>query len=43
LGAEASYYITKKFGVSVGFNGALSGRNIAANPTVSGGIFFDLK
>ena len=43
LGAEASYYITDKLGVSLGFGGAISGRIIAANPSITGGIFLDIK
>lgn len=43
VSAEANYYLTNTFGISAGFNGAVSGRNIAANPTVSGGIFLDIK
>lgn len=43
LGAEASYYITKKFGLSFTFNSAVSGRIIAANPSIAGGIFLDIK
>ena len=43
IGIEANYYITKKVGVSLGYIGALDGRNIAANPTISGGIFIDIK
>ncbi len=43
LGVEASYYITKKLGVSLTYGGAISGRIIAANPSISGGIFLDIK
>jgi len=43
VGAEASYYITNKLGVSLGFGGAISGRIIAANPSITGGIFLDIK
>ncbi len=43
VGAEASYYITEKLGVSLGFGGAISGRIIAANPSLTGGIFLDIK
>lgn len=43
VGAEASYYITDKLGVSLGFGGAISGRIIAANPSFTGGIFLDIK
>lgn len=43
IAAEASYYITDKLGVSLGFGSAVSGRIIAANPSVTGGIFLDIK
>jgi len=43
IGAEVSYYITDKWGVSVGVGGAISGRIIAANPSLTGGIFLDIK
>jgi hypothetical protein len=43
IGAEASYYITDKLGVSVGVGGAISGRIIAANPSLTGGIFLDIR
>lgn len=42
-GFEAAYYITKKLGVSASFDSAFSGRIIAANPSISGGIFLDIK
>ena len=43
IGLEASYYITKKLGVSLTYGGAISGKIIAANPSISGGIFLDIK
>ncbi|MFY0629224.1 MAG: hypothetical protein JXR05_02515 [Flavobacteriaceae bacterium] len=43
IGIEANYYITEKIGLSLGYIGAADGRNIAANPTVNGGIFIDIK
>ena len=43
LGGEINYYITNKLGVSFNFTGAISGRLIAANPTIGGGIFIDVK
>ncbi|QMU65058.1 MAG: hypothetical protein GKR88_12680 [Flavobacteriaceae bacterium] len=43
LGAEVSYYITKKIGVSLNYDGAVSGRIIAANPSISGGVFLDIR
>ncbi|MGB0891071.1 MAG: hypothetical protein ACPGUU_01875 [Flavobacteriaceae bacterium] len=42
-GFEAAYYITKKIGISASFDSAFSGRIIAANPSISGGIFLDIK
>ncbi|SEB35860.1 hypothetical protein SAMN04489761_0099 [Tenacibaculum sp. MAR_2009_124] len=42
-GFEAAYYITNKIGASVSFDSAFSGRIIAANPSYSVGIFYDLK
>ncbi len=43
LGGELNYYLTEKIGVSVGFASAVSGRIIAANPSVTGGVFLDIK
>ena len=43
LGAEASYYITKKFGVSLNYTSAVSGKLIYASPSFSGGLFLDIK
>lgn len=43
LGGEINYYITKKLGLSLAYTGAVSGRIIAANPSISGGIFLDVK
>lgn len=43
FGFETAYYITKKLGVSLGFDSAFSGRIIAASPSFSGGIFLDIK
>ncbi|WP_136467860.1 hypothetical protein [Flagellimonas onchidii] len=40
---EAAYYITKKFGLSVNYATALSGRIIYAAPSYSGGIFMDIQ
>lgn len=39
---EANYYFTKRFGVSAGVGGAISGRIIAAAPGYSFGVFLDL-
>ncbi len=43
LGAEVSYYITKKFGVSASIAGAVKGEIIAAAPSYSIGVFLDLS
>lgn len=43
IGGEVSYYITKKWGVNLNVTGAFSGRIIYADPTISGGIFLDIK
>jgi hypothetical protein len=43
LGIEASYYITKKIGISLTYGSAISGKIIAANSSISGGIFLDCK
>jgi hypothetical protein len=43
VGGEAAYYITKKLGVTLNYTTAISGRIIYANPSISGGIFLDLK
>ena len=43
LGGEVNVYVTKKFGVSAGVAGALSGRIIAAAPAYTAGVFFDLS
>lgn len=43
LGAEAAYYITNTFGISLAYTSALRGRIIAANPVLSGGLFLDIK
>lgn len=43
IGVEAAYYITKKLGASLNFTSAVSGRLIYAAPSVSGGIFLDIK
>ena len=42
-GFEAAYFITDTIGVSAAFDSAFSGRIIAANPSWSAGIFYDLK
>ena len=43
IGYEAAYYITKKIGVSINYATATGGRIIYANPTISGGVFLDIK
>lgn len=43
FGFEGAYYITKKLGVSAGFDSAFAGRVIAANPSFTAGVFLDIK
>jgi protein XagA len=43
VGGEAAYYISKKLGITLNYTSAISGRIIYANPSISGGIFLDLK
>ncbi len=43
LTLEASYYVTKKIGVSASFASPLRGEIIAAAPSYSVGIFFDMS
>jgi len=43
LGVEANLYVTPKFGLSASYTGALDGRIIAAAPSYSAGIFFDIN
>lgn len=40
---EGAYYITKKMGISLNYASAFSGRIIYAAPSISGGIFLDIK
>ncbi|WP_235296958.1 hypothetical protein [Portibacter marinus] len=42
-GAEAAYYVTKRFGVSASFASAFRGRIIAAAPSYSVGLFYDMS
>lgn len=42
FGLEASYYISSRWGVSAGMAGAFRGEIIAAAPSYTAGIFFDL-
>ena len=43
FGLEGAYYITNRLGVSASYDTAFSGKIIAANPSFSVGIFFDIK
>lgn len=43
IGLELSYYISNKIGVSTSFAGASSGKIIAAAPSYSFGVFFDMN
>lgn len=43
IAVEAAYYITKKWGVSASVAGAFRGEIIAAAPSYSVGVFYDLK
>ena len=43
IGVEASYYIGKRVGVSAGVTGAISGEIIAAAPSYTIGVFYDMK
>ena len=43
LGIEASLYVTKNIGISAGVAGALRGEIIAAAPSYSVGIFYDMN
>lgn len=43
IGAEVSYYITKKLGVSFTYASAIDGRIIYATPSLAGGVFLDIK
>lgn len=43
LTLEASYYVTKKVGISASVAGALKGEIIAAAPSYSVGVFFDMS
>ncbi|MDY8136569.1 hypothetical protein [Aquimarina sp. 2201CG5-10] len=43
VGGEIAYYITKKFGISFTYTSTISGRIIYANPSISGGIFLNIK
>ncbi|WP_378185579.1 hypothetical protein ACE939_10740 [Aquimarina sp. W85] len=43
VGGEIAYYFTKKLGFSLTYTSAINGRIIYANPSISGGIFLDIK
>ena len=43
IGVEANWYITEKFGISAGVAGAIRGEIIAAAPSYSFGVFYDMK
>ncbi len=43
IGAEIAYYFTKRLGASFSFASAVSGRIVYAAPSISGGIFLDIK
>ncbi len=43
VGLEFNYYLTDKFGVSLGAAGAMRGEIIAAAPSYSAGVFLDLS
>ncbi len=43
LGAEIAYYFTKKLGASFNYTSAIDGRIIYASPSISFGVFLDIK
>lgn len=43
FGVEAAYYVTKRFGFSVSFASAFRGQIIAAAPSYSVGVFYDMS
>jgi hypothetical protein len=43
IGLEANYYLTNRFGFSAGYATAVKGEIIAAAPSYSIGIFYDMK
>ena len=43
IGGEIAYNINEKFGVSVSYDSAVSGKVILASPSYSVGVFFNLK
>ena len=43
FGFEASYYLTKKLGISLAVDSAFSGEVVAAAPSFTAGLFLDIK
>lgn len=43
FGIEGAYKISDKIGISIGADSAFNAKNIAAAPSINGGVFFDLK
>lgn len=43
IGGEIAYNITKKWGISFNYAGAVSGRIIYARPSYSGGVYFTMR
>jgi protein XagA len=43
VGVETAYYITSKLGITLNYTGAISGRIIYARPSISGGVFLDIR
>ncbi|MFK7806307.1 MAG: hypothetical protein AB8F74_00770 [Saprospiraceae bacterium] len=43
FGLEVAYYVTERVGLSAGFAGAFRGEVVAASPSYSVGVFYDLK
>ncbi len=43
LGGELAYYISNKVGISFNYTSALFGRIIAANPSITGGVFLVVR
>lgn len=43
IAGELNYYLSKKLGISFTYASAVSGRIIYATPSISGGVFLDIK
>ncbi|MFH4966410.1 hypothetical protein V8G69_15520 [Gaetbulibacter sp. M235] len=43
IGAEIAYYIDSKLGISLNYTEAISGRIIYAKPSISAGVFLDVR